>query len=61
MLWELEDVKFTVGVSATSHKDPMATEAVFLDFLKVKIIDSKITVRGLTRQLSEVPSIREFF
>ena len=59
--WGLDDAKYIVGVSATSHNNPEATEAVFLKDLKVKIIDSKIVTRTAARHVYEVPSIRDFF
>ena len=57
---DIPEAKYVIGVSATSYNDPGATEAVYLESIGVKIIDSKIESRTAARQVETVSSIAEF-
>ena len=57
---DIAEAKYVIGVSATSYKDHGATEAVYLESIGVKIIDSKIESRIGARQVETVSSIVEF-
>lgn len=59
---EIPAAKHVVGVSATTYRDPEATEAKYLSDIGVKIIDSNLfPENGQARQVDEVFSFEEFF